>query len=593
MAILASNSYSITNVSDGQTTYPHYAYSDNADGTGLTLTDNGQRYQGYYSDYTQADSTDKTKYKWADRWAKIEVGGRNYILESQAEIVSAGGWVYKTFNLSSDLLSSLSKIKTVTISCDVEGRNVTNFNNRKRYGLAWKAEIKGITRYWEVWQTEDTPKKRISWTFTVPEGEVITKIYNPSLWIQATGDIKVSNPKIELGSVPTDHSLAPEDLATVTALNNVTDTVDSHTRTIGAVGTSGSILDNVSKVTQTATGLVQEVSGANGLKTQVSTLAGSYAIKSLTKAGDVLGQINLNKDGSVKIDGSLTQITGTTYIQDGVISSAKIADLDAGKITTGTLDAARIAVNSIDGSKLVFDQAFFNGLTANEAYLKQIFAKNAFITQVQAVAISASKIQGGIMEATNGAVQINLNDGAFNFYTDSPAIRRSVTNLPNQFVKFATATEANDNTFKVLSNNTKTTAQASVTSIGTNRSNGEQTNDGSFTGINIYASGPATGTAVVDRIGVHSDVMIVSHSVSEGQKGWVFENHNASNNNYALRPMIPRGLSGYSSYIGTETHPITRLYSDDVMLNGHRLKGILKDLANRVGKTDGWAADIS
>ncbi|HEL9635265.1 TPA: antireceptor, partial [Streptococcus suis] len=64
---------------DGRTPYIHFAYSDNADGTGLTTSDNGQRYMGHYSDYTQADSTDKTKYRWADRWAKIEVGGRNYL----------------------------------------------------------------------------------------------------------------------------------------------------------------------------------------------------------------------------------------------------------------------------------------------------------------------------------------------------------------------------------------------------------------------------------------------------------------------------------------------------------------------------------
>lgn len=399
--------------------------------------------------------------------------------------------------------------------------------------------------------------------------------------------------KVEIGTVATDWSPAPEDLATVTALHSVRDTVDSHTRTIGAVGETGSILDNVSKVTQTAAGLVQEVSGTNGLKTQVSQLAGSYAIQNLTNSGTVLNQLNLNKDGSVKIDGKLVQITGTTYIQDGVISSAKIGSLDAGKITTGTLDAARIAVNSIDGSKLVFDQAFFTGLTANEAYLKQVFAKNAFITQVQAVTLSASKISGGILSAMNDAMQMDLNTGSVNFFTDSPAIRRSVANLPNQFVKFATATEANDNSFKVLSNGLKTTGQASVTSIGTNRANGEKVNDGAFTGINIYASGPATGTSVVDRIGIHSDVLIVSHSVSEGQRGWVYENYNSSNNDFALRPLMPRGLSNYSSYIGTETHPITRLYSDDVMLNGHRLKGILKDLANRVGKYNGWAADIS
>ena len=69
--LIATNQLTLTNVIDGKTSYHHWAYSDNADGTGLTLTDNGQRYMGYYTDYTQVDSTDKTKYRWADRWAKI------------------------------------------------------------------------------------------------------------------------------------------------------------------------------------------------------------------------------------------------------------------------------------------------------------------------------------------------------------------------------------------------------------------------------------------------------------------------------------------------------------------------------------------
>ncbi|HEL9629119.1 TPA: phage tail protein [Streptococcus suis] len=58
---------------DGRTPYVHFAYSDNADGTGLTTSDNGQRYIGHYSDYTQADSTDKARYRWADRWARLKL----------------------------------------------------------------------------------------------------------------------------------------------------------------------------------------------------------------------------------------------------------------------------------------------------------------------------------------------------------------------------------------------------------------------------------------------------------------------------------------------------------------------------------------
>ncbi|MBS8071094.1 hypothetical protein F6P74_06070 [Streptococcus suis] len=270
---------------------------------------------------------------------------------------------------------------------------------------------------------------RLSVTGIVPDGITSVQLFVDANLTAATNtgvtDESRRREKLEIGAIPTDWSPAPEDLATVTALHDVKDTVSSHTRTIGAVGTTGSILDNISKVTQTANGLVQEVSGANGLKTQVSTLAGSYAIKNLTKAGDVLGQINLNKDGSVKIDGKLVQITGTTYIQDGVISSAKIASLDAGKITTGTLDAARIAVNSIDGSKLVFDQAFFNSFMANEAYLKQIFAKNAFITSVQSTNMSADMIKGGLLISSNGATNFDLNNGNLLFNNNYGYIRRT------------------------------------------------------------------------------------------------------------------------------------------------------------------------
>ncbi|HFI0028246.1 TPA: phage tail spike protein [Streptococcus suis] len=91
---------------DGRTPYIHWAYSDNADGTGLTTSDNGQRYIGHYSDYTQADSTDKTKYRWADRWAKIEVGGRNILRNAtfsnpkeRSETFTVGGTTYKNIEI--------------------------------------------------------------------------------------------------------------------------------------------------------------------------------------------------------------------------------------------------------------------------------------------------------------------------------------------------------------------------------------------------------------------------------------------------------------------------------------------------------------
>ena len=69
---------------DGKTNYFHIAYSSSADGSReFSLEDNNQQYMGYYSDYEQADSRDRTKYRWFDRLANVQVGARNYVRNSK------------------------------------------------------------------------------------------------------------------------------------------------------------------------------------------------------------------------------------------------------------------------------------------------------------------------------------------------------------------------------------------------------------------------------------------------------------------------------------------------------------------------------
>ncbi|HEL2263549.1 TPA: hypothetical protein U0557_001944 [Streptococcus suis] len=402
------------------------------------------------------------------------VGGRNLIRGSSEMIIGSGRWQDGTFRKS-----GTGNIKTINISnppvpnvtkgIEVEIASATEcgiaqdtlFLPKGTYTFtAWVKGPTGATGRIDTFNGSGSKSKVFKLTggwdkVTVTNTSTVDETKNVGyVYLQNSpgypAKMHLTAPKLEAGTIPTDYTLAIEDLATVTALHDVKDTVSSHTRTIGAVGETGSILDNVSKVTQTAAGLVQEVSGDNGLKTQVSQLAGSYAIKNLTSSGKVLNQLNLNKDGSVKIDGSLVQITGRTYIQDGVITSAKIAGLDAGKVTTGYLASARIKANSIDGSKIAFDEAFFNRLVANQAYLKKLFAKDAFLTAVQAVSLSASQIIGGLMRATNGAMEIDFNnsaidmfkDGAIRFHSGSNAIyRQSTDGIHTAFVHFDTTSK--------------------------------------------------------------------------------------------------------------------------------------------------------
>ncbi len=67
---------------DGKTPYIHFAYADNNKGTNLSFTDKNQQYQGYYSDYTEANSSDYKKYTWVDRLANVKGGSRNYFKNS-------------------------------------------------------------------------------------------------------------------------------------------------------------------------------------------------------------------------------------------------------------------------------------------------------------------------------------------------------------------------------------------------------------------------------------------------------------------------------------------------------------------------------
>jgi hypothetical protein len=90
---VAVDELSLVNVTDGRigapgkSTHIHFAFSNNPDGSNLSLIDNDQRYYGYYSDMEEVASTDKARYKWFDRWTKIKTDKEDIerILDSKAD----------------------------------------------------------------------------------------------------------------------------------------------------------------------------------------------------------------------------------------------------------------------------------------------------------------------------------------------------------------------------------------------------------------------------------------------------------------------------------------------------------------------------
>lgn len=276
--------------------------------------------------------------------------------------------------------------------------------------------------------------------------------------------------------------------------NEIKSTVDSFSRTIGEHGQS------ISQIIQEAQGTVWKVenledkwafnlgvtnkqldkldTGLEATKSEMSQIAGSWAVKNLTRSGDVLNQINLNKDGSVKIDGKLVQITGSTYIEDGVISSAKIRELSASKITSGRLNASLVDVVNLNAESVT--SGTFTGLN----------------------------YRGGRMEGLNGSMRVDLNQSEIHFYDnatiefhnkDNAIVRRKGTHTA--FVHFNDTPPDEDEGVGSLF------AAIGVTSSGDGINSASS---GRFSGLRVYrAARGLEHNAVFDQAELYGDRILL------------------------------------------------------------------------------------
>lgn len=274
--------------------------------------------------------------------------------------------------------------------------------------------------------------------------------------------------------------------------NEIKSTVDSFSRTIGEHGQS------ISQIIQDAKGTVWKVenledkwafnlgvtnkqldkldTGLEATKSEMSQIAGSWAVKNLTRSGDVLNQINLNKDGSVKIDGKLIQITGSTYIEDGVISSAKIGELSASKITSGRLNASLVNVVNLNAESVT--SGTFTGLN----------------------------YRGGRIEALNGAMRVDLNGSEMHFYDNA---KIEFHNESNALFRTRNGTSAfihfRDDSYNGV-----------YTAMGVNADNTGTQNDyssGRFAGVRVVRSNDdQQPRAFVDEVQLVGDTVHFRHS---------------------------------------------------------------------------------
>ena len=266
-------------------------------------------------------------------------------------------------------------------------------------------------------------------------------------------------------------------------------------------------------------------------RTQMTQLAGSWAVKNLKSDGDVLNSINVLANGTNRIDGRLTHITGQTVIDDAVIKDAMIARINADKIFGGTIDGNQVNVINVNASNVL------------------------------AGTLTGMTMRGGRIEALNGKMNIDLQNGQMNILDNGAGLTRQGLNLPTQILRMVDDTQIT-NTGKKYS---------TLTVLGSTKHKDALTHVSGFAGMRIYNRDETLTELVGDQI--------ILYTNNKERSPWIFK----AGTNKDHHRLIPSNDNGQKHSIGRSDKPLHELHVGEIYLNGVRLKMAIKDMLNRMG----------
>ena len=264
------------------------------------------------------------------------------------------------------------------------------------------------------------------------------------------------------------------------------------------------------------------------VRTQMSLLAGSWAVRNLNSNGDVLNSINVLAGGTNRIDGRLTHITGQTKIDNAVIKDGMIANLNADKITGGTIDASQVNVINVNAGNVL------------------------------AGTLTGMTVRGGRIEGLNGKMYIDLQNSQYNVLNNEATIRRIDDTNSSQFIKL---TKSGFIAERFRDSN------AALMVLGTNHNKDpkevERHDNETFAGIRIW-SGKGNGTEESLTEFVSDRVLIYNNG--RYRSPWNFHGNTNDGNAY----LIPMNQNNVKHYIGRGDFFVEGIYSRHFYMSGGR-----------------------
>lgn len=291
-------------------------------------------------------------------------------------------------------------------------------------------------------------------------------------------------------------------------------------------------------------------------RTQVTQLAGSYAIRNLNSAGDIINGINFGADGTTRFVSKLTHISGDTLIDNAVIKSAMVDKLKTGNFESGSVTTQILASNAVTADKLLVDSAMINKLVSNQAFIRELTSQKAFITQLASIDISAEHIKGGRLSANNGSTVFNLDDGTLNLYSNTGTIRRIDDTSSSQFIKL---TKSGFIAERFRDSN------AALMVFGTNHNKNpkevERHDNETFAGIRLWSG---KGNGAEESLAEFVGDRVLIYNNGPNRSPWNFHNNIDGKQTY----LLPMNRNGVKHSIGRGDFYLEGVYSKKFFLAG-------------------------
>lgn len=308
---------------------------------------------------------------------------------------------------------------------------------------------------------------------------------------------------------------------------------------------------------------------AEATRTQVTQLAGSYAIQNLNSAGDLISGINLGASGLNRITGRATHITGETLIDNAVIKSAMVDKLKTGNFEAGSVTTQIIASNAVTADKILVDSAMINKLVSNQAFVRELISQKAFITELNSVKIAAERVQGGRLSANNGSTVFDLDNGTLNLFSNTGTIRRIDDTSSSQFIKF--------NQVGLIGEYLRDNKAARIV-IGTNQDKTENTENGTFAGMRLWSGAKNdVKESLYELVGDR----IIFYANGQYRSPWIIHNNTKDGNSY----LIPMNEKGVKHNLGRGDKHFSKAYIDDLFIGkgSQNVGGYLWDILTCFG----------